>query len=297
MDSQPYAHLIWIVPLALMVLYIGSPRFLGTMGHGRVKRVLNAALEKNRYTVFHNLTLPSGGGTVTVDFLIVSRFGIWAIRSIHRNGLISGTDVQDRWVQKWAGRLNRFENPVHENVLRLEVLERMLDLPKSRFHSLVVFSGQRGFKSGIPGNVIAVDQLLRRVRGQSKELLSTEEADKALARLHQVALSPGTFSRARRWKILRLVLLIMLLWGSYTAFQQPADQFFDRMLQQARIYGLPVEADGSEESKRQIWEESLICAHSSDTGRCACYEPGGDKASLNDQRCRELANKGSVLER
>ncbi|HMB58939.1 MAG TPA: hypothetical protein VKN35_03410, partial [Xanthomonadales bacterium] len=136
-----------------------------------------------------------------------------------------------------------------------------------------------------------------RVRGQSKELLSTEEADKALARLHQVALSPGTFSRARRWKILRLVLLIMLLWGSYTAFQQPADQFFDRMLQQARIYGLPVEADGSEESKRQIWEESLICAHSSDTGRCACYEPGGDKASLNDQRCRELANKGSVLER
>ena len=299
MTGQQFIHLIWLVPLALLILYIGSPRFLGTMGIARVRRILNTALEKNRYTVFHEFVLPAGGGTAQMDHVVVSRFGIWAIRSIHRGGWISGTEVQDRWTQKIAGRIHRFENPVHENYLRVQALKSALQLPDSRFQSLIVFSGQKGFKSALPANVIPVEKLVRKIRGQSRELLSPEEANQAVQRLHNAILKPPKFTRTARWKLLRVLLLASLLAGAYWVFKQPIDALIGDMQSQANMRMAPEKytPNGVQKSPRQLYEDSLVCAYSAGTGRCACYEAGGDRASLDTNRCKELAERDSVLKR
>jgi hypothetical protein len=50
-----------------------------------------------------------------------------------------------------------------------------------------------------------------------------------------------------------------------------------------------------EKSRYKAWEASLLCAHSIDTGRCACYDPKGPKADIPVERCIALVNKGIGL--
>ncbi len=58
-DMLPvFLHFLWLIPLILLIVYLGSPRFKGTMGEARVGRVLAAMLESNRYTVLNKVTLP-----------------------------------------------------------------------------------------------------------------------------------------------------------------------------------------------------------------------------------------------
>jgi hypothetical protein len=229
MNLQSLIHLLWIVPLALMVSYIGSPRFLGTMGSSRVKRMLATALEKNRYTILHDLALPSGGGTIHVDHLVISRYGICVIDSIHRPGWISGTEVQARWRQKSWGTSRYFDNPVHANYLRVQGLERLLQLPHSRFHPMVVLSGHRGFKKDMPKGVVEAKNLVGLIRSLSREMLSAEEADKALLCIQNSILKPGLFGRAGKWKLFRLVLFVVLVAASVMAYRDQLQKFLARI--------------------------------------------------------------------
>lgn len=48
-----------------------------------------------------------------------------------------------------------------------------------------------------------------------------------------------------------------------------------------------------ESEKQARWEASLFCAHSEDTGRCACYEPKGPKAQVTFEQCMALAQKSA----
>lgn len=298
MNPQSLIHLIWIAPLALLVGYIGSPRFLGTVGTARVRRILNSGLEKRKYTVMHDLILPAGGGTLHFDHIVISRHGICVIDSIHRPGWISGTDVQARWQQKSLGRTHRFDNPVHANFIRTQSLERLLALPRSRFHPMVVFSGQSGFKSGVPDNAIEASKLLGRIRSKQQDLLTPVEADQAILCVRDSAIHPGLLGRAGRWKLLRLALLMVLLAAIYLVYHEQLINAFGEIQRQADVRMQPenFRRDGAPKTSAERYEDSLNCAYSVDLGRCSCYEPGGMKANIKDQKCQELAERGSVLQ-
>jgi len=299
MNGQPLAHLIWIVPLALLAIYVGSPRFLGTVAPSRVRRILDAALEKRRYTVIHDLTLPGGGGTVHFDHIIVSQFGIHVIDSLHRPGRIAGTEVQARWRRKFLGRWYTFDNPVHANFLRVQALERLLQLPPSCFHPLVVFSGHKGFKTPMPNKVVSMKKLIPAIRGENRQLLAPEAADQAVLKIQSSVLKPAFLGRISRWKLLRMFLFLTLFTGIYFVYGNWLRAVALDLQHQANVRMAPEKyhPNGKPKTRTELWEDSLICAYSEDTGRCACYEPGGAKARIKPDRCRALAQRGSILER
>jgi hypothetical protein len=297
MNEPLLAHLLWILPLAVLVVYIGSPRFLGTAGLSRLRRMLRGALEKSRYTLLHDLILPAGGGTTHFDLIIVSQFGIHVIDSFHRPGWISGTEAQARWRQKSMGRHQFFENPVHANFLRVQVLERLLNLPLSRFHPIVVFSGHRGFKTAIPRNVVDARKLIPKIRATSRQLLTPEEADRVVLKIQNSRIQPALLGRNGRWKLLRLLLLAVLLGGTYFVYGNSVKAVLGELQRQADVSMAPEKfhPDGTPRTEVELWEDRLICAYSIDTNRCACYEPTGEKARIETNRCRELAQRGSIL--
>lgn len=298
MNYQPFAHLMWLLPLALLAAYIGSPRFLGTLGTARVRRILEATLEQNRYTLMHELTLPGGGGTVHFDHLIVSRYGIHVIDTVHRAGWIAGTDVQARWRQKVLGRWYTFDNPVHANILRVEALGRLLQLPLSRFHPMVVLSGHQGCKTVMPANVVSMRKLIGKIRADARQLLTAEEADQAVLKLQRAALHAASFSRVWRWKLLRLVLFTGLVVAVYFIYGEQLRAVLGTMQRQANVSMAPenFHPDGRPKSEIELWEDRLACAYSVDTGRCVCYEPAGAKARVRQHRCEELAQRDSILQ-
>jgi hypothetical protein len=299
MMVQPLAHLLWLVPLALLAAYVGSERFLGTMAQARVRRLLDAALEPRRYTVVHDLTLPGGGGTIHFDHLIVCRAGVYLVDSIYRTGWISGTRVQAAWRQKtWKGSA-KFDNPVHDLAVRAEALADLLRVPLSRIHTLVVFCGPRGFADSVPDNVIRAQRLLARIRFDSRPLLAPEEADRVVMELQRCALRPTFLGPAQRWKLLRAALVIFCCAAVYYTYSDQLKMFVKKVQHQADIGMAPEKfhPDGTPKNEIELWEDRLACAYSVDTGRCACHEPGGDLARITPERCQELAQRGSVLQR
>lgn len=299
MNPNPLAHLIWLLPLALLAAYVGSPRFLGTAARARVRRVLRSALDRRRYTILDDLTLPAGGGTLHFDLVVVSRWGIFVIDTLEKRGRLSGTRVQPEWVERRFGRSRRFANPVHANTLKIQALERLLGLPPSRFLGLVAITGRDRLDKGLPDAVVTVRQLVARLRAENRPLLEPEEADRVLLVLGQAAQRPSWRERGLGWKGLRALLAIALLGGAWFVYQDELRALAGAVQRAADVRMAPgnFRPDGSPKSERELWEDRLACSYSVDTGRCACYEPSGARAGIDAARCRELAERGSILER
>jgi len=197
------------------------------------------------------------------------------------------------------GRRTFFENPVHANFLRVQTLERLLQLPLSRFHPIVVFSGNCRFKKAMPRNVVPVGRLIQKIRADSSQLLTAEEADKAVLGLQSSRIQPSLMGRAVRWKLARLLLLITLFVGIYFVYGNSIKAALSNLQRQADVSMAPEKfhSDGSPKTARELWEDGLICAYSVDTDRCVCHEAGGASARIEKDRCRELAEKDSILQR
>jgi hypothetical protein len=292
-------HGLWIVPLALLIAYLSSPRHRGEIAEARVRRLLAAGLERSRYTVFNDLDVPSGGGTVHVDHVVVSKFGVFVIESQYARGWISGGEFQERWKQYHLGRFTRLDNPLHRNKIQVDALGRLLGLPRQKMHPLVVMVGQKGYKSPMPEQMVVPERLIRHIHRKGQQLLNDEQAVRVIEGLR----GPGVVIGGRASGASRRRWLLALLWGillagSYLAFDEPLGRWWSEYREQASLQDAAdrFHEDGRPRTERELWEDSLVCAYSSDTDRCVCYEPDGERAEVEPARCRSLAQRGSVLQ-
>jgi restriction system protein len=288
-------HLLWIVPLLLLIFFLSSPRFRGDIAETRVRRLLATGLERSRFTVFNDVVLPSGGGTTRIDHVVVSKLGIFVIESHYVRGWISGTEVQDRWQQHLLGRSVRFDNPLHRTRLQVEALQRLLDYPAAAFQPLVVLVGLKGFKRRPSERVLTAESLLARLRRDMQLRLSPEQADQAIRTIGEGRLDKPGGRLLRPLSLLRLLLVLLV--GVFLAFRGDIERLTAEWRQQAEQRSAPEQfhPDGKRKTERELWEDSLLCAYSADTGRCACYEPGGARIDIEAAACRTLAERGSVL--
>jgi restriction system protein len=299
MASLPpvFLHFLWVIPLILLIAYLGSPRFKGAMGEARVRRLLAAMLEKNRYTILNDVIIPSHGGTTRIDHVVISQFGVFVIGTEFRRGWISGTEFQDRWKQHRFNRITRFENPLHQNYLQVQALARLLQLPESRFHSVVVIVGHGGFKKGVSTKVLPAEKLIPYMRKRAEKLLTADQAGEALTKLEQARQRPRPGFFVNPGLLLSFILVIALFAGAWIAFEDELDQWLDTMKKSSELKTSPenFHPDGRRKTEHELWEDSLICAFSADTGRCSCYEPGKEKVDMTPEKCRSLAERGSIL--
>ena len=295
----PLLHLFWVIPLILLIVYVGSPRFRGTMGEDRVHRLLTSALPRNQYTVFRGVVIPSGGGTRRLPHLVVSQFGVFVIRPVHRPGRITGARNQDLWSQRKWGRLHRFDNPMHQNVLDIQALERLLNGRGVCFHPLVVFSSESYFTGASPEDVIPAEKLIPLIKRRGHKLMEAETCGQVLMILKEVRLDDDRKFSPDRWTLARWFLVALLLLGFWFAFKVQILTAHNTIQRQLKGIRSPEQfhPDGRQKSEQEIWESSLICAFSADTGRCACYDSSGNRAELDAMKCKDLAEKDSVLKR
>lgn len=290
-------HLLWIAPLVLIIAFLASPRFRGDIAESRTRRILANGLEKSRYTVLNDVELPAGGGTVNVDHIVVSRFGVFVIESQHASGMVSGGEFQDRWKQERWGHARRIENPMHKNAVQAETLGRLLGMPQTKIHRVVVLTGHKGMKTETPDHLVPAEQLIRYIRKKGTHVLEREQADRALKAVESARINPAGGLRISRWNLLNVLLVAVLLSGIWLAFGDEIRQLQENWLERQEQQESPelFRADGSRKTGQELWEDSLVCAWSKDTGRCVCYEPNGGRADIERSKCRSLAERGSIL--
>lgn len=73
----------------------------GFMGEFWVKTELNK-LPKDKYKVLNNVMFKTNTSTHQIDYIVISKFGIFVVEMKNYYGLITGDKYKDKWVQHFS---------------------------------------------------------------------------------------------------------------------------------------------------------------------------------------------------
>ncbi len=156
---------------------------------------------KPTYRIVNNVLIPTENGTTQVDHVVVSRHGLFAVETKHKNGWIYGNEYDKEWTQVEFNKKYKFQNPLHQNYAHTKSLADYLGIDHEKIHSVVVFWGSCELKTRMPDNVCKGDllstELRRYVASKKQVLLSPEDTDKILTRLGEAKENSGILNQVR----------------------------------------------------------------------------------------------------
>ena len=175
-----------------------------------VQRALQRRLPASHYTLFRNFVLPEAvaagkppRGARRIPHLLVSPYGVFVIDVVHQPGMVTGAAEQPQWTRSRFWRRQRFPNPMHRNQWRIHALRKLLGLPTSQFHSVVVFTGSAEFPEPMPVNVTQSGGLVPFIQVRTAMLLGFDEARRVADLLASGRPPPGLQARVARLALLR----------------------------------------------------------------------------------------------
>jgi len=201
------AHILlpyWWVPL---VLILGSlcrtPMVKGWIGEIVLHLCLRLLLDRKRYHLFRNVTLPTADGSTQIDHIVVSTHGIFVIETKNYGGWIFGKPHDKMWTQKFPRRSSAFQNPLRQNYKHVRTLADLLALGDEALFSLVVFVGSAEFKTTMPENVTTLGGCIGFIRRRSAVLLGEAQVAEAVTRIESGRLAPSLATQRAHVKHVR----------------------------------------------------------------------------------------------
>jgi len=172
---------VWyFVPLFILLPVLRTPWFKGKAGEAMVNIAAKLFLDKTRYHLIKNVTLPTEDGTTQIDHIIVSCYGVFVVETKNMKGRIFGNEKQRYWTQKIYRHSQKFQNPLHQNYKHVKTLQLLLELGDEQVISLVVFVGDSTFKTPMPENVTHGGGYVRFIKAQTEQRLSEAEFQKVI---------------------------------------------------------------------------------------------------------------------
>jgi len=187
--SQFIKNFCYLIPILILVGVFKSPWFKGMFGEFVVNISTKWLLNKNKYHLIKNVTLPTEDGTTQIDHIIISIYGIFVVETKNMKGWIFGNVNQRFWTQKIYKHSNKFQNPLHQNYKHVKTLEQQLGLKDNQVYSLVVFVGDSTFKTEMPENVTSGFAYARYIKSKKQPVLSQQEVTEIITKIEQGKLS------------------------------------------------------------------------------------------------------------
>lgn len=180
MDFTPIikqlSSMIWyFLPIFIIILILKSPWFKGVFGEFIVNLYAWLLLDKKKYHLIKNVTLPVGNVTTQIDHIIISVYGVFVVETKNMKGWIFGSPEQKTWTQKIYKHTSKFQNPLRQNYKHVKTLESLLGLKDGQIHSVIAFVGDSTFKTNMPENVTQGIGYVRFIKTKKKQVLSESE--------------------------------------------------------------------------------------------------------------------------
>lgn len=113
----------------------------GQWGEYLTEYMLNERNLSGKLKVLTNAYIPYKNKTTEIDVLMLHEKGIFVFESKNYSGWIFGKADQKQWTQTLkGGKKSSFYNPIMQNQSHINALSDYLALPKTHFHSYIVFS-------------------------------------------------------------------------------------------------------------------------------------------------------------
>ena len=167
--------MLWLLPIALLLAFLKSPLFKGWFGEKLVSKKATLRLPGTVYFGYNNVTIPDGTGTTQIDHIYVSQFGIFVVETKNMSGWIFGSADQPQWTQVIFKRKQKFQNPIRQNFKHVRTLQSMLQLPSSKLHTVIVFTGDSTFKTDLPDSVCTLSNFTDHIKSFTDLLLTDAE--------------------------------------------------------------------------------------------------------------------------
>ena len=181
---------IWyLIPLLLILLFFKSPVGKGLLGEILVNFALSTRLDKQKYHLIKNVTLPTEDGTTQIDHIVVSEFGIFVIETKNMKGWIFGDEKQKTWTQKIYKYTRNFQNPLHQNYKHIKTLESLLNIDSSKIFSVIVFIGDSIFKTNMPDNVTNISNFIDYIKSKRDKIIPKDEVNRIVSLIESGRLS------------------------------------------------------------------------------------------------------------
>ena len=179
----------YFIPILLIILFSRTAFGKGLLGEILVNIVLNIRLDKDKYHLIKNVTLPTEEGTTQIDHIVVSEFGVFVIETKNMKGWIFGGEKQKTWTQKIYKHTSKFQNPLHQNYKHSKTIESTLDIDHNKIFSVVVFVGDSTFKTEMPENVTYAGSLIKYIKSKTEKVLPQSEVKQIISMIESGRLS------------------------------------------------------------------------------------------------------------
>jgi len=91
----------------------------GQIGELLVRLFIHLQLDKQTYRRLHNATLDTPDGTMQIDHVFLSPYGIFVLETKNMSGWIFGSEKQAHWAQTLYKHTFKFQNPLRQNYKHL----------------------------------------------------------------------------------------------------------------------------------------------------------------------------------
>ncbi len=189
--SQIFENILYVAPCVIVVILFKSPWFKGFIGECVVNLSAKLFLDKKKYHLIKNVTLPTEDGSTQIDHVIVSKFGVFVVETKNMKGWIFGSPSQKTWTQKIYRHSNKFQNPLHQNYQHTKTLESLLKLNEDQIFSVVVFVGSSKFKTEMPENVTYGKGCIRYIKSKNQPVLTESEVKDIINKVETDRLKPS----------------------------------------------------------------------------------------------------------
>jgi hypothetical protein len=156
-----------VVLLAITAMFTSKTmgRFISGV---RIRHLASRHLDKALYRQFRNLTIAGQDGPMRLDHVVVSKYGIFVIETLHMHGWIFGKEYEPTWRHIFGSHNNAFPNPLRRGYQRIKALDNLLEVGEHKIIPVAAFVGYCKFKSETPENVVrnrgVVDYILSKTR-------------------------------------------------------------------------------------------------------------------------------------
>jgi hypothetical protein len=174
-----------LVVLFCMWLTFGAPTNI-EIGEGTVARRLKT-LPHNKYIVFNDVMLKTNRGSVQIDHIVVSVYGIFVIETKNISGRISGDEKSQHWIKDNNGHQYEFFNPIIQNQGHINALCHRLNLPANKFISIIAFSSRGHLMfNKLPVPVVYIPQVPGKIQCYRNKKLSVKHANKIASQIRRI---------------------------------------------------------------------------------------------------------------
>lgn len=189
--NQVAGTLWYLIPIGILAAILKSAWFKGVAGEFIVNLSAKLFLDKEKYHLVKNVTLPTEDGSTQIDHVIVSIYGVFVVETKNIKGWIFGGPHQKTWTQQIYKHKNKFQNPLHQNYKHTKVLESLLELTEKQIFSVVVFVGDSTFKTEMPENVTYGKGYIRFIKSKNQPVLTEAEVAKIKSKIETGRLTPS----------------------------------------------------------------------------------------------------------